>query len=125
MSETPRPRSGPRPGRRGVRARRRASIPTGRVPDCFEHTDGALFGQMVDPELDGIHAGQSRSLTDGEFPRIVLLELPWRSHAVVAQADGNGRSFLSYLECTVPVLNDVRYRLIDPRILNAIHDGSH
>ena len=60
-----------------------------------------LVACVVDAELQSVRARERRGLTDREFARIVLLELPRRAHAVVAEADGERRSFLPHLERAV------------------------
>ena len=43
---------------------------------------------MVDAKLNSVRASERSGFVYREFARIVLLKLPRRTHAVIAQADG-------------------------------------
>jgi hypothetical protein len=76
---------------------------------------------VVEAELKSICACEGCGLTDREFAGKELLELRWRPHAMVAQADGNGRGFLSDLVCPMAPLCHIRNSSVDPRIGNVVN----
>ena len=116
MTETPRPRTGEEPVEIGLRLRRRARFPPGRVADGLEHPDQPLFGGMVDAELDRIGACERRRLTDRQLSREILLELSRRAHAVIAQPGGERRSLLADLERAVAEFRQLGDAPVDPWI---------
>ena len=80
---------------------------------------------MVDAELESVRAGKRCRLVHRQFTRIVLLELPRRAHAVVAQTDRERRSFLPHLKRAVTILNQVRNLSVDPGIFKAVDSGGY
>jgi len=66
-------------------------------------------------------ARERRRFADGQFARIILLELHRRAHAVIAQAYGKGRCLLAHLERAMTALDHVLGLCIEPFIRNVVH----
>src|SRR5229473_2836053 len=67
---------------------------------------------------------QRRRFADRQLPRVVLLQLPWCSHAVVTETDREGRRLLSELKRSVPGLGHVGNVVVDPWVGNRVHGRS-
>ena len=91
-------------------------MPSARVTDLLENVYEAFLFGVVNSKLNWIGAGERCSFTEGKFAGIVLLVLAGRSHAVIAKADGERRSFLSDLERAVTALGDIGNEIVRPRI---------
>ena len=70
--------------------------------------------------MNGVDTRQGRGFTDCELPRIVLLELRRRAHAVIAKAGVEGRGFLAHLERAMASLDHIGRFTIGPGVLNVI-----
>ena len=80
---------------------------------------------VVDAKLDRVHARERCSLVHRQFTRKVLLELPRRTHAVIAEADRERRSFLPHLKCAMTALDHIRNLSVNPRIGNVVDRGTY
>src|SRR5579872_2719874 len=101
---------------------RRPGLPAGPVADCLQNANHAVFGGVVNPELDGILPGQSRSFADRGLSRKILLELSRGSHAVIAKSNCKWRGFLANLESPAAPLGKIQDPVVYPRIRKSV-DG--
>ena len=117
MHETPRPRTGVDPVETAPGRGRWPECPSRKHrPDGVEHPDDALFLAWSIRNWMASAAPAPRASLQRQFARIILLVLAGRSHAVIAKADGERRSFSSDLKCAVAALDQIGNEIVRPGI---------